>query len=182
MFAVDLKSGRRGAEEIASRLPLRCGENFGRRNCAECALTGGKGQVYNFIHKENGARCAGGGGASSVNNEEKILSMLSDMRGDLQEIKSDVAELKVRVGNLEADVAVLKADVAGLKTDVAGLKTDVAGLKTDMTDLKGRVARLEDCVDELREAQEETRDGVNVLLEWAEACGNVIKFPLPRIK
>ena len=61
-------------------------------------------------------------------------------------------------------------------------RQDVAGLKTDMTDLKGRVARLEDCVDELREAQEETRDGVNVLLEWAEACGNVIKFPLPRIK
>ena len=43
-------------------------------------------------------------------------------------------------------------------------------------------AQMRSDMDELREAQEETRDGVNVLLEWAEACGNVIKFPLPRIK
>lgn len=37
-------------------------------------------------------------------------------------------------------------------------------------------------LDKLEESQEETRGGVNALLEWAEECGNVIKFPLPKVK
>lgn len=45
--------------------------------------------------------------------------------------------------------------------DISAIKDDVAGLK---------------------EAHEETRSGVNSLLEWAEECGNVIKFPLPKVK
>ena len=40
------------------------------------------------------------------------------------------------------------------------------------------VARL----DKLEESSEEVRSGVNALLEWAEECGNVIKFPLPKVK
>lgn len=43
-----------------------------------------------------------------------------------------------------------------------------------------------DAIDEeianLKESLEETRSGVNSLLEWAEECGNVIKFPLPKVK
>ena len=35
---------------------------------------------------------------------------------------------------------------------------------------------------EMKESVEEVRSGVNALLEWAEECGNVIKFPLPRVK
>ena len=37
-------------------------------------------------------------------------------------------------------------------------------------------------LDKLEESNEEVRDGVNALLEWAEECGNVIKFPLPKVK
>ena len=39
-----------------------------------------------------------------------------------------------------------------------------------------------DRLDKLEECSEEVRSGVNSLLEWAEECGNVIKFPLPRVK
>ena len=39
-----------------------------------------------------------------------------------------------------------------------------------------------DRLDKLEESNEEVRDGVNALLEWAEECGNVIKFPLPKVK
>ena len=98
-----------------------------------------------------------------MSNEEKILSMLSEMRSDIQEIKSDVAGLNTEVAELKADVAMLKTDMADMKVRVKRLEGDMAQMRSDM--------------DELREAQEETRDGVNVLLEWAEACGNVIKFP-----
>ena len=44
------------------------------------------------------------------------------------------------------------------------------------------LAELKEDVAELKEANEETRSGVNALLEWAEECGNVIKFPLPKVK
>ena len=39
-----------------------------------------------------------------------------------------------------------------------------------------------DRLDKLEESNEEVRDGVNARLEWAEECGNVIKFPLPKVK
>ena len=77
--------------------------------------------------------------------------------------------------SMQADMAVLKEDVAVLKEDVSGLKEDVSGLKEDVSGLKEDVANL-------TESQEETRSGVNALLEWAEECGNVIKFPLPKVK
>ncbi|MGF0006487.1 hypothetical protein [Lawsonibacter hominis] len=51
----------------------------------------------------------------------------------------------------------------------------LATMQKDITTIKEDVA-------ELKEAHEETRSGVNSLLEWAEECGNVIKFPLPKVK
>ena len=51
----------------------------------------------------------------------------------------------------------------------------LATMQKDITTIKEDVA-------ELKEAHEETRSGVNSLLEWAEECGNVIKFTLPKVK
>ena len=51
----------------------------------------------------------------------------------------------------------------------------LATMQKDITTIKEDVA-------ELKEAHEETRSGVNSLFEWAEECGNVIKFPLPKVK
>ena len=42
--------------------------------------------------RDRGRRAAGR--CEAMSNEEKILSMLSEMRSDIQEIKSDVAGLK----------------------------------------------------------------------------------------
>lgn len=55
-------------------------------------------------------------------------------------------------------------------------------IKKDISDLKNDVAVLKDDVEALKETSEITRAGVNSLLEWAEECGNVIKFPLPKVK
>lgn len=48
--------------------------------------------------------------------------------------------------------------------------------------IEARLGKIEGGLEELKEAHEETRSGVNALLEWAEECGNVIKFPLPKVK
>lgn len=39
-----------------------------------------------------------------------------------------------------------------------------------------------DSLKAMEEDVKEIRGGVNSLLEWAEECGNVIKFPLPKVK
>ena len=48
--------------------------------------------------------------------------------------------------------------------------------------LDRKLQPIVDRLDKLEESSEEVRSGVNALLEWAEECGNVIKFPLPKVK
>ena len=55
-------------------------------------------------------------------------------------------------------------------------------MKSDMGQMKKDVSTINERLDGLEESNEEVRSGVNALLEWAEECGNVIKFPLPKVK
>ena len=48
--------------------------------------------------------------------------------------------------------------------------------------LDRKLQPIVDRLDKLEESSEEVRSGVSALLEWAEECGNVIKFPLPKVK
>ena len=48
--------------------------------------------------------------------------------------------------------------------------------------LDRKLQPIVDRLDKLEESSEEVRSGVNALLEWAEEYGNVIKFPLPKVK
>lgn len=48
--------------------------------------------------------------------------------------------------------------------------------------IEKKMDAMQEDIDLLKESQEETRSGVNSLLEWAEECGNVTKFPLPDVK
>lgn len=48
--------------------------------------------------------------------------------------------------------------------------------------LDRKLQPIVDRLNKLEESSEEVRSGVNALLEWAEECGNVIKFPLPKVK
>ena len=48
--------------------------------------------------------------------------------------------------------------------------------------LDRKLQPIVDRLDKLEESSEEVRSGVNALPEWAEECGNVIKFPLPKVK
>ena len=48
--------------------------------------------------------------------------------------------------------------------------------------LDRKLQPIVDRLDKLEDSSEDVRSGVNALLEWAEECGNVIKFPLPKVK
>lgn len=47
--------------------------------------------------------------------------------------------------------------------------------------IEKRLGQIEEDIEEIKETAEITRNGVNALIEWAEDCGNAIKFPLPKI-
>lgn len=55
-------------------------------------------------------------------------------------------------------------------------------MDTKLKPINERLDAMDSRLDKLEESNEEVRDGVNALLEWAEECGNVIKFPLPKVK
>lgn len=55
-------------------------------------------------------------------------------------------------------------------------------LKEELEPIKEDIAQMKEDIEIIKEEAEITRDGVNSLLEWAEECGNVIKFPLPKVK
>ena len=103
-----------------------------------------------------------------MNNEEKILAILATMQTDMADMKTNINHINTRLTNLETDVAVINTRLTSLETDVAVMKTDINHINTRLTNLE--------------ELHQETRTGVNKLLEWADACGYVVRFPLPKLQ
>jgi archaellum component FlaC len=62
---------------------------------------------------------------------DKIFTLLTAVKNDVEGIKNDVEDIKT--------------DVEGLKADVAGLKTDVEGLKGDVRQLAEKVDGINSC-------------------------------------
>ena len=89
-----------------------------------------------------------------MNNEEKILQLLEAQQEELRKIN----------GRLD------------------GMESRMEGIESRMEGIESRMEGIESRLDKLEEHAEITRAGVNNLLEWAEECGNVIKFPLPKVK
>ena len=86
-----------------------------------------------------------------MNNEEKILQILSEIKGDIAEMKSDIAELKNAVVKLEDDMVHVKSDIAELKNAVIKLEDDMVHVKSDLYDLKASRERMETTLNSTRE-------------------------------
>lgn len=93
---------------------------------------------------------------------------------DLQAIAGLLEPINTRLDRLEAGQKELKEETAELKRETLELKQETAELKRETLELKKETAAL-------KESQEETRGAVNRLIEWADACGYVVRFPLPQI-
>ena len=100
-----------------------------------------------------------------MNNEEKILQILTQMQNDISGLKegqatiqADITEFKQdtnkRFDNLEQGQTSMQADTSGLKSDVSDLKTDVNGLKADVSDLKQGQAETNGRLDKLENNQD----------------------------
>lgn len=113
-------------------------------------------------------------------NEEKILSLLQDIKGDVANVHATMAT-KADVQAVQSDVTDLKSDVKVLKTDVADLKTDVKVLKSDVTDLKSsqqnivqKLVEHDDRLDRIEQTMA-TKDDINRLTGSIENLTTVVK-------
>ena len=89
-----------------------------------------------------------------MNNEEKILSILSTMQGAITAMQGDIASMK--------------EDISQLNFRVDRLETKVDHIHKDLTDLM--------------EEHSVTRGSVNRLVEWSESAGYIIHCPLDQAK
>ena len=75
-----------------------------------------------------------------MNNDEKIIQILTQIQGDVSYLKNDVSELK-------NDVSELKHDVSKLKNDVFKLQGDVSDLKQGQDRLEAGQERIDERLD-----------------------------------
>jgi len=66
-----------------------------------------------------------GKGAILMNNEEKMLQILTQMQTDIKDLKSDVKDLKSDVKNLKSDIKDLKSDMKKVDLNIKGLWEDI---------------------------------------------------------
>ena len=106
-----------------------------------------------------------------MNNEEKILEILTQMQQDISGLKVGQARLEADVSGLKADVSGLKADVSSLKTGQTKLEADVSGIKVRLdVEVQKQFDQLVDGQDQLHRKvthveslAEETKDTVDVI-------------------
>lgn len=86
-----------------------------------------------------------------MNNEEKILEILTQMQAAQTQTNDRLAKLEAGQAKLEADVSGIKSDVSALKGDVSVLKDDVSDIKTQVNYIWEEIYRYGDRL----QAQEE---------------------------
>ena len=74
-----------------------------------------------------------------MNNEEKILSILENMRNDMDEIKHEMAEM-------QSGMVEMQSGMVEMKSDMVEMKSDMIEMKSDMKNVKERLINVEDKV------------------------------------
>ena len=85
-----------------------------------------------------------------MDNEEKILLILTQMQADITGLKEGQT--------------VMQADIDGLKTDVSNLKAGQAELKASQAEIIKKVDSITEQVQDLTESQAEIRINMNRLI------------------
>ena len=71
-----------------------------------------------------------------MNNEEKILKILSEMQDDLQGIKAEQQEMKADLQDVKAEQQEMKVDLQGMKAEQQEMKADLQGMKAEQQEMK----------------------------------------------
>ena len=70
-----------------------------------------------------------------MNNEEKILQILTQMQGDISDLKQGQVNMNGRLDNLEQGQASMQSDISNLKQGQAKLEKGQARLEAKIEDI-----------------------------------------------
>lgn len=97
---------------------------------------------------------------ADMNNEERILALLEQHSEMLAKINS-------------------RLDKTDSRLDKMDFRLDKMDSRLDI--VESRLGKIDARLDRMEGYAETTRDGVNALLEWAEACSEIYSLPLPKV-
>ncbi len=89
-----------------------------------------------------------------MNNEEKILEMLSTMQVQMNSMQGQMNTMQGKMDTMQKQIAAIDR----------------------------RLNSVEDKLDDLIEEHSMTREGVNKLLGWADAVGPLVRYPLDKAR
>lgn len=68
-----------------------------------------------------------------MNNEEKILAMLSQMQEEQKQMREDISDLKSAQSTMQTDVSDLKSAQSAMQTDISDLRSAQSAMQTTLT-------------------------------------------------
>lgn len=81
-----------------------------------------------------------------INNDEKVLKILTNIQEDISALKNDITELKDGFSELNEGVAGLKDIVARMREGVSELRIGQLLIEKEIKETNGRLAALENSV------------------------------------
>ncbi len=114
-------------------------------------------------------------GVVRLNNEEKILEMLSGMQGQINGIQGQLSGMQGQINGIQGQIN-------GIQGQINGMQSDISNMKNDIKKLNSRVDTIDEKLDDLIEEHSMTREGVNKLLGWADAVGPIVRYPLEKAR
>ena len=111
---------------------------------------------------------------ADMNNEERILALLEQHSEMLAKINSRLDKTDSRLDKMD-----FRLDKMDFRLDKMDFRLDKMDSRLDI--VESRLGKIDARLDRMEEYAETTRDGVNALLEWAEACSETYSLPLPKV-
>lgn len=105
-----------------------------------------------------------------MNNEEKILNILSAVQGEVSAMRGDITSMRGDITTMQGDIASLRTDVTAMQGDIASLRTDVTAMQGNITTMQGDIASLRTDVTKINiKLENEIAPKMTALAEGQEA-------------
>jgi len=82
------------------------------------------------------------GKEDTMDHEEKILEILSQMQADMRSMNADMTSMKADMATMKDDMTAMKTEMTAVKDDMMSMKAEMAALKDDMTATKADITTL----------------------------------------
>ena len=85
-----------------------------------------------------------------MNSDEKILTLLGEMRTDLHDIKDRLSSVEATQSAMQADLSEVKTELGEVKSRVSNIETELGEVKTELGEVKNRVSNIETDLSEVK--------------------------------